>query len=147
MSTSHRLVRRDTAAWKLQVWVAFGCSALVSAVGIWNLDSAFADKILLAMGFVFCLFTVLTLSKTIRDNSQKAVDTEAWRLTIWAAFGIAIVMTGWALFHVNIAMWPKGFMVVAWLFLQGSAFTLAKSLRDEQEADQLESVLAAQQRQ
>jgi hypothetical protein len=138
------LIRRDTPAWKFQVWAAFGLSALASAVGIWNLDAESSTKLLMGMGFLFSLFTALSLSKTVRDNQRKSVDTEAWRLMIWVAFGVAFLMTGWSLFWSGLPGWPRAFMGLAWIFLQSSAFTLAKSLRDEQEAGQADEILRQQ---
>jgi hypothetical protein len=51
-------------------------------------------------------------------------------------------MTAWGLFRMNIGAWEKGFMLVSWLFLVSTAFTLAKTVRDKQEADYMELAAA-----
>jgi hypothetical protein len=44
---------------------------------------------------------------------------------------------------MKIEDWQKYYMLVTWLFLVSTSFTLAKMLRDEQEADLLERRAAA----
>ena len=52
---------------------------------------------------------------------------------------MAVSLTAWGLFRMKIGTWEKSYMVVSWLFLVSAAFTLAKLVRDKQEADILES--------
>jgi hypothetical protein len=66
------------------------------------------------------------------------VDTQAWVFQVWAAFAIAMVLTAWGLFRMDIGSWEKGYMLATWLFLMSSAFTLQKAIRDRHEADLLE---------
>ena len=131
-------VRRDTAAWNMQVWISFSLAIGACLIGVWNMPNEQLDRAFLAIGFFFCLFTAFTLSKLIRDNRDEKVDTAAWTMTVWIGFGIAVVMTAWGLFRMNIGGWEKGFMIVSWLFLVSTAFTLAKTIRDKQEADYME---------
>lgn len=135
-------VRRDTAAWNMQVWISFSLAVGACLIGVWNMPSEHLDRAFLAIGFFFCLFATVTLSKLIRDNRDEKVDTAAWTMTVWLGFGIAVVMTAWGLFRMTIGNWEKGFMIVSWLFLVSSAFTLAKTVRDKQEADYMELAAA-----
>jgi len=135
-------VRRDTAAWNMQVWLSFFLAVSACLIGVWNMPSEQLDRAFLAIGFFFCLFATVTLSKLIRDNRDEKVDTAAWTMTVWLGFGIAVVMTAWGLFRMNIGSWEKGFMLVSWLFLVSTAFTLAKTVRDKQEADYMELAAA-----
>ncbi len=86
----------------------------------------------------FCLFATITLAKMVRDNRDEQVDTSAWVLTVWVGFFVAFVLTAWGLYRMSIGSWERGFMIVSWLFLVSSAFVLAKTVRDKQEADLME---------
>lgn len=131
-------VRRDTNAWTFQVWASFGIAAFLCGMGILNMPSENLDRAFLALGYFFCLSAVFVLSKTIRDNQAERVDTSAWVFQVWAAFLIAVLLTSWGLFRMNIGGWEKGYMIASWLYLVSSAFTLQKAIRDRHEADMLE---------
>ena len=133
------LMRRDTSAWNLQVWLSFSIAVVACAIGVWSMPSEELDRAFLAIGLFFCLFSAFTLAKMIRDNRDERVDTAAWIMTVWIGFSVAVALTAWGLFRMNIGTWEKGYMVVSWLFLVSTAFTLAKLVRDKQEADILES--------
>lgn len=139
MPNERIVVRRDSPAWTIQVWISFGVAVFVCALGIWNIDTPNAsDRILLLTGYLFCLFTAFTLAKSVRDNQDEQVDTEAWRWQVRIGFALAVLLTGWSLFTLNLNFWQKGFMVVVWLFMEMAAFTLAKTLRDKHDADLLD---------
>lgn len=138
MSTTQYIMQRDTGSWRLQVWISFGLAALAAGTGILWLPAQELDCAFLAIGFFFCLFTVFAVSKTVRDNRDGQVDTQAWVMTVWIAFAGSLALTAWGLYRMAIPSWEKGYMVLAWLFLVSSAFTLAKTLRDAHEADQME---------
>ena len=133
------LMRRDTSAWNLQVWLSFSIAVVACAIGVWSMASEELDRAFLAIGLFFCLFSAFTLAKMIRDNRDERVDTAPWIMTVWIGFSVAVALTAWGLFRMKIGTWEKGYMVVSWLFLVSTAFTLAKLVRDKQEADILES--------
>lgn len=134
MATQY-VMQRDTNGWRMQVWISFLLAIGASALGIIQLPAQDLDRAFLAIGFFFCLFAVMAVSKTIRDNRDGQVDTGSWVMTVWVAFAAAIALTAWGLFRMNIPYWQKAYVLVAWLFLVSSAFTLAKALRDRHEAD------------
>jgi hypothetical protein len=136
------VMQRDTQGWRLQVWISFGCAFLASSIGVLLLPGEQLDRAFLAIGFFFCLFSVFAVSKMVRDNRDGQVDTQGWVATVWVSFGAAILLTGWGLWRMNIPDWQKGYMVVSWLFLVSSAFTLAKSLRDAHEAEMMDRSLS-----
>ena len=57
-------------------------------------------------------------------------DTPQWGALVWGGFGLAMVLTGWGLWRMEINPTYKAFLAVSWLFMLSSAFTLAKTLRD-----------------
>jgi hypothetical protein len=83
----------------------------------------------------FCLFSSFSVAKMVRDNRDGQVDTPSWITTVWIAFGAAFCLTAWGLWRMEIGDWQKGFMLVSWLFLVSTTFTVAKTVRDQHEAD------------
>lgn len=132
------VMQRDTGSWRLQVWISFALAILCSGVGVIMLPGAELDRAFLALGFFFCLFASFAVAKTVRDNRDGQVDTSSWVMTVWVAFAAAVGLTAWGLWRMNIPDWQKGYMVVSWLFLISTTFTLAKTIRDGHEADLLE---------
>jgi hypothetical protein len=53
---------------------------------------------------------------------------------VWGGFATAMALTAWGLWTLAIAPPHAAFLLVSWLFLISSAFTLAKTLRDAHEA-------------
>jgi hypothetical protein len=132
------IVRRDTSAWVFQVWASFGLAVFLCGFGIINMPSEKLDRAFLALGFFFCLSSAFVLSKTVRDNQAERVDSQAWVMQVWTAFAIAVLLTAWGLFRMEITGWAKGYMIATWLFLMSAAFTLQKTIRDKHEADLLD---------
>lgn len=133
-----RIVQRDTRAWRLQVWISFALALLVCGTGLAWLPGADLDRAFMVMGYVFCLSTAFALSKFVRDNAERPSDTPLWSLVVWGGFALAMALTGWGLFRMGINPTWKAYLVVSWLYLISSAFTLAKTLRDAYEAERLE---------
>jgi hypothetical protein len=125
------------------VWASFVIAMLCATVGVLQLPGQELDRAFLAIGMFFCLFATFAVAKTIRDNRDGQVDTGAWVMTVWVAFVAAVMLTAWGLYRMKIEEWQKYYMLVTWLFLVSAAFTLAKMLRDEQEASLLERRAAA----
>lgn len=132
------IMQRDTGGWRLQVWLSFAIAVLASAAGVIQLPGQELDRAFLAIGFFFCLFASFAVAKTIRDNRDSQVDTGSWVLTVWVAFAAAIALTAWGLWRMNVPSWQKSYVLVSWLFLVSSTFTLAKTVRDSHEADLME---------
>lgn len=126
--------QRDTNGWVVQVWVSFALALAACAVGVLRLPSQELDRAFLAIGFFFCLFASFAVAKTLRDNRDGQVDTFGWIATVWIGFGAAVTLTGWGLWRMSIVEWQKGYMLVSWLFLVSTTFTLAKTIRDKHDA-------------
>jgi hypothetical protein len=135
---THYIMQRDTAGWRMQVWLSFGVALVASAAGVIQLPGEELDRAFLAIGFFFCLFSSFAVAKTIRDNRDGQVDTASWVITVWVAFSAAIALTAWGLWRMNIPAWQKNYVLVSWLFLVSSTFTIAKTVRDKHEAELME---------
>lgn len=132
-------IRRDTRAWRVQVWVSFGLALTLCASGLAWLPGDDLDRAFMVMGYAFCLTSAFVLAKFVRDNAQQASDTPMWRWVVWGSFALAMGLTGWGLARMSINPVWKAYLGVAWLFLISSVFTLAKTLRDGFEADRAEA--------
>jgi len=65
------------------------------------------------------------------------LNSRAWVAFCYISFGVAVGFTTIGIWAMAISLEMKAFMVMGLLFSIGSAFTLAKTLRDEHEASQL----------
>ena len=138
-------LRRDSSAWRLQVWISFGLALSLCAIGLAWLPGDELDRAFMVMGYVFCLSAAFVLAKFVRDNEgatrRSAGDTPLWKLVVWGGFAVAMGLTGWGLLGMEINATYKAFLGVSWLYLITTAFTLAKMLRDRHEADLAEARL------
>ena len=127
------LIRKDTKAWKAQVWISFGTAATLCATGLAYLPGTDLDRAFMVMGYVFCMSTAFALSKYVRDNELRKTDTPMWGMVVWGGFVFAMALTGWGLWRMEVNPAYKAYLGVAWLFLISCVFTLAKTLRDAHE--------------
>jgi len=127
-------VRQDTKAWKLQVWVSFGTAITLAGTGLAWLPGQDLDRAFMFMGYLFTLSTAFALAKFVRDNEGRKVDTPMWGSVVWGGFALAMALTAWGLWRMEVNPTYKAFLGVSWLFLISTAFTLAKTLRDAHEA-------------
>ncbi len=67
-------------------------------------------------------------------QSLASSNTNAWLTFTYAQFGAAAFMAAVGIWFLPVDVLVKGYMMMASVFLVGSAFTLAKTVRDEHEA-------------
>jgi hypothetical protein len=127
------LIRKDTKAWKAQVWISFGIAVTLCATGLAYLPGTDLDRAFMVMGYVFCMSTAFALAKYVRDNEARKTDTPMWGTVVWGGFVFAMALTGWGLWRMEVNPAYKAYLGVAWLFLISGVFTLAKTLRDAHE--------------
>jgi hypothetical protein len=135
--------RRDTRAWIVQVWISFAMAVFLCGTALAYLPGQDLDRAFMVMGYVFCLTTTFVLSKFVRDNQYTNTDTPMWRFVVYGAFVFAMTLTAWGLWRMNVNETYKAFLLVGWLYLITTTFTLAKTLRDAHEANVAEMKLAA----
>jgi len=128
-------IRRDTKAWRAQVWISFGIAVSLCAIGLSYLPGSDIDRAFMLMGYTFCLSSAFALAKFVRDNELRNTDTPLWGLVVWLGFALAMGLTAWGVVRMDVNPTYKAFLGVSWLFLISSVFTLAKTLRDAHEAD------------
>jgi hypothetical protein len=141
---SNIIVQRDTRAWQIQVWIAFLLAAFLCGTGLAYLPGTPIEHAFMVMGYMFCLTIAFVLAKFIRDaEKHRSAGTDGHsrmiNMVAWVGFASAMTMTGWGLMNLEVNAAYKAYLGVGWLFLINSAFTLAKMLRDKQEADLIEA--------
>jgi len=63
--------------------------------------------------------------------------THAWRFQSWAAFVLAFGITMTGIVWLPLPIWPKAFLSIGFLFTVAQCFTLAKTIRDDQDASRV----------
>ena len=149
MSTAHSsnafAVHRDSEPRQVQVWVSFLIAVFLCAVGLAYLPGRDLDRAFMVMGYFFCLSAAFVLAKFVRDQqttSAEAKDTPMFKLVVWGGFLLAMSLTGWGLWRMEVHETYKAFLGVSWLYLITCTFTLAKTLRDHHEVDVVAARLA-----
>ena len=131
-------IRKDTTGWKLQLWVSIGLAVLLCGCGLAYLPGGDLGRTFMVMGYMFCLSTAFALAKFVHDNESRrscnAPDTPMWSLVVWGGFALALGLTAWRLWRMDVNATYKAFLGASWLFLISTTFTLAKTLRDAHEA-------------
>jgi len=68
------------------------------------------------------------------STSIPTSSTAAFYLQAAVSFGVALVAVGTGIAYLPVDAWVRGFLAIGTLFLVSSCFTLAKCVRDQQEA-------------
>ena len=142
------LIHRDSKPWQVQVWISFLLAVFLCAVGLSYQPGRDLDRAFMVMGYFFCLSAAFVLAKYVRDQEKtqaedKLADTPMFKVVVWASFFLAMSMTGWGLWRMEVNETYKAFLGVSWLYLITCTFTLAKTLRDRHEADLSEARMAS----
>jgi hypothetical protein len=61
----------------------------------------------------------------------------AWVFQTWASFALSVGVTAVGIYVLPVDGWVKAFMGMGLLFSVGSTFSLAKTVRDQHEANRL----------
>ncbi|MGW0878840.1 YiaA/YiaB family inner membrane protein [Streptomyces sp. NPDC002671] len=73
------------------------------------------------------------------DTPVKQQSTAAFYGQAVASFSVAMAATAVGIYQLSADAWVRAFLAIAVLYLVTSAFTLAKVVRDRQEAGQIVS--------
>ncbi|MEU3507406.1 YiaA/YiaB family inner membrane protein [Streptomyces longwoodensis] len=73
------------------------------------------------------------------DTPVKQQSTAAFHGQAVASFAVAMAATAVGIVRLDADAWVRGFLAIAVLYLVTSAFTLAKVVRDRQEAGRIVS--------
>ncbi|MEU9862390.1 YiaA/YiaB family inner membrane protein [Streptomyces sp. NPDC047971] len=73
------------------------------------------------------------------DSPVKQQNTAAYYLQAVVSFGLALAAVAIGIYQLDADAWVRAFLAIAVLYLTTSSFTLAKVVRDRQEAGQIVS--------
>ena len=62
-------------------------------------------------------------------------STAAWKFQVWTSFVASTAAMVIGILYLPVDLWTKGFFAMGLLFTVGSCFSLAKTIRDEHEAE------------
>ena len=77
--------------------------------------------------------------------SQEHADTHstAWVAQVWLSFAIAMMLTVSGIALLPVDLWARGYVLMGLMFTTGSAFTLAKTTRDQLETKKLRNRISS----
>jgi hypothetical protein len=64
-------------------------------------------------------------------------DSPAWIFCVWASFALAITFSALGIIYAPVNVWVRGYLAISLLFTVAATFTLAKTVRDNHEAQRL----------
>ena len=76
------------------------------------------------------------------ERATMDMDTGAWRIQVWIAFGLALCLTTVGVIYLPMDNWVKGYLGLGLYFTVSSAFTLAKTLRDQHEGEKISTKIS-----
>ena len=71
------------------------------------------------------------------ETPQLQQDSAAWRLFVQAAFLISVSLMCVGIWQLPVNIWIRGFLGMGLFFTVSSTLTLAKTMRDDHEAQKL----------
>ncbi len=71
------------------------------------------------------------------NNNLINQNTSAWRFQVWATFLLAFMGLLIGIFMMDGDFWVKGFLAMGVIATVSASFTLAKTIRDDHEAERL----------
>ncbi len=69
--------------------------------------------------------------------TMNQTNSPAWVTYTYVSFGAAAAMTAIGIWGIPAELWVKGYLSMAVVYLVGTCFTLAKTVRDEHEGKRL----------
>lgn len=78
-------------------------------------------------------------ARVMSETPVKQQSTTAYYGQAVASFAVALGATAIGIYSLDVSGWIRAFLAISVLYLTTSAFTLAKVVRDKQEAGQLVS--------
>ena len=67
----------------------------------------------------------------------RPAHSSAWVAQTWLSFALSVGATAFGIWHLPVEGWTRAFMAMGLLFSVGATFSLAKTLRDMHEMEQL----------
>ncbi len=76
------------------------------------------------------------------NTASMRYDSPGWQFFVKVSFTVALAGMVFGISVMPVEIWVRGYMILGSLFLVGSTFTLAKTMRDEFESAKLINQIA-----
>lgn len=70
------------------------------------------------------------------NHPTASKDSSAWLLFVWLSFATSSLMIS-GILNAPVDLWVRGYLIMGLFFVVGSTFTLAKTMRDNHEAQHI----------
>ena len=141
-SSAYLALLRGSQGYHIASLLSFALSIVVVLVGIFSLEVTREQKLLAVISTLFLISTTFTLAKTMRDQLQASLwddpllaGTTSWLVQCCVSFGIAIVANGYTALSLDTTWSIRSFVLLGFGFALSSSVSLAKLVRDQQDAD------------
>ena len=128
---------KPTKAYILATWVVFIFSVITFGIGLFNAEMQLNEKGFYISTFIFGLYSVVTLQKTLRDKVEGIkVSAMYYNLSL---IGVAtpILLTAIGLFNAELQLNEKGFFAVTYITALFSSIVIQKNTRDIEHIDEI----------
>ena len=111
-------------------WAAFAFSVIVFGVGLFNAEMLLSEKGFYILALVFGLYSVITLQKTVRDQSEGVEVDSSYLILSYIGVAVPLLSMGIGLFNAELQLNEKGFFAVTYIMTLFSSLVLQKNTRD-----------------
>jgi hypothetical protein len=73
----------------------------------------------------------------VMNHPTAAKDSSAWILFVWLSFGVSSLLMVIGILNAPVDLWVRDYFIMGLFFVVGSTFTLAKTVRDNHEAQRM----------
>lgn len=123
-------INKPTSAYIFATWGVLAIGVLGYLLGLWNATLELNEKGFYFAVFLFAMFSVATLQKTIRDKEEGIPVTSIFAGMCWVAFFSSIALLVIGLFNANMLLSEKGFYGMSFVLSLFAIITAQKNIRD-----------------
>jgi uncharacterized membrane protein YiaA len=121
---------KPTQAYLGVTWAAFAFSVIVFGIGLFNAEMLLSEKGFYILALVFGLYSVITLQKTIRDQSEGVEVDSIYLILSYVGVAVPLLSMCIGLFNAELQLNEKGFFAVTYIMTLFSSLVLQKNTRD-----------------
>lgn len=121
---------KPTQAYLGVTWAAFAFSVIVFGIGLFNAEMLLSEKGFYILALVFGLYSVITLQKTVRDQSEGVEVDSTYLILSYVGVAVPLLSMGIGLFNAELQLNEKGFFAVTYIMTLFSSLVLQKNTRD-----------------
>ena len=124
------LINKPSKAFRMASVAMLVAGVAAFLIGLANATMQLNDKGYYLAVLLFCLFSFVSLQKTIRDKMEGQTISKPYFIMYWAAAGSAIALLTVGLVNAELLLSEKGFYAMAFLLSGFAAITVQKNVRD-----------------